>query len=187
MRTFGSRHNAGFAGEARNRRCRPPICSSLTRLPDPSISSKRAPFHFAGRHPAMLRRNQPVLTAPHDQHRCDCRMYGRVHAKRATALCSSHIRAIPSLLPGCPGLGINLVEDRLRPFLWLECRPRQKCCTPGGLTNEVAHQTQSGRLSPFADFSLAFHDPRPLACEPAAISAAQFSARVSKLTIRGDF
>lgn len=33
----------------------------------------------------------------------------------------------------------------------------------------------------FADLSLAFHDPRPLAYEPFALSAAQFSASVSSL------
>lgn len=40
---------------------------------------------------------------------------------------------------------------------------------------------KAGWPSPFADLFLAFHDPRPLAYKPFAISAAQFSASVSSL------
>ena len=40
---------------------------------------------------------------------------------------------------------------------------------------------KAGWPSPFADLFLAFHDPRPLAYNPFAISAAQFSASVSSL------
>jgi hypothetical protein len=40
---------------------------------------------------------------------------------------------------------------------------------------------KAGWPSPFADLFLAFHDPRPLAYKPMAISAAQFSASVSSL------
>jgi hypothetical protein len=40
---------------------------------------------------------------------------------------------------------------------------------------------KAGWPSPFADLSLAFNDPRPLAYEASAISAAQFSASISSL------
>jgi hypothetical protein len=40
---------------------------------------------------------------------------------------------------------------------------------------------KAGWPSPFADLSLAFNDPRPLAYEPSDISAAQFSASISSL------
>jgi len=48
-------------------------------------------------------------------------------------------------------------------------------------TNSTIKLNKAGWPCPFADLSLAFHDPRPLAYESVAISAAQFSTSVSSL------